>query len=548
MRRIAAIACAAAILFTAPLQAQMVARNGAVVSDSPLATRVATGVLRDGGSAVDAAVAAAFVLFVTHPHAAGIGGGGFLTYYDARSSAVWVLDFRETAPAALDPAELRGDDAQRRRGLWAGAPSAVAGLAEAHRKFGSTPWGDLVRPAQNAAGRGTPVGKDLASALARAATSVASDPRHAVFFPEGRPLPAGAKLVQPDLARTLTRIGKNGASELADGQTAKALVAAVREEGGKLALLDLREYATLWRAPLQVEFGEWTLYTAPPPSGGGLVLAQTLNIAGVASRETGSEFGAKEIHYFAEAERRARVDLNRFAADPSRETIRYGDLLSAARAAAWRETIDAERATPTIGVFRGPETTSHTTHISAVDAAGNAVSMTLSLSGELGAGFVAGSTGVFVNAAVRDFTIEPADRLLAGLHPSEANRAAASKRMVSPLAPTIVLRDGKLFLVAGASGGDAIAGAILRVVVGTTLFGESLAAAVAAPRFHQATNPDVLALESHRIVSFDTEGLREMGHTLDSRDALGVVCAIMVRDGKRIAFVDPRSEGAAGGY
>ncbi len=338
---------------------QAVGSRAAIATSSRYATQTGLQVLRRGGNAADAAVAVAFVLSVVQPGTASIGGGGTLVYYDAKSNAVWTLDFRENAPAAFKGGAPRGGVA------GAGVPSTVAGMDELHRRFGSLPWRDLVAPAS-----------------------------------------ASAK---GDLAKTLHLIATSGARVFYDGAISARIVDEVRKAGGSLSLHDLSEYKPLWRSPIQTTFGEYEIASVAPPAAGGMMIAEMLSIAG-SSEPT--------VHLLAEAERRAAYDRDRFFADNS--ILSYRDVLSADHAKQWRASIDPARATPTIALgehVAAMAQSIHTTHFTIVDAERNVAAVTVSLDDDNGTGFVVPGCGFPLNDAAKNAT-HAGDRIPSSMAPT----------------------------------------------------------------------------------------------------------------------------------
>lgn len=519
-----------ALLLIAPhlfAGSQAEATHAALSTASPYATSIGLDVLKSGGNAADAAVAAAFALGVAQPQSSGIGGGGFLIYYDAATRGVWTLDFRELAPAGAPPGTGRTGAAA------AGVPGAVAGLEALHKRFGSKPWRDLVTPAARLAAAGFAVDLDLATALLQAHAERHLD----LFLRDGKPPAVGETLVQGDLAATLQRIAEKGADGFYDGDTAKQLVESVRAAGGTIGLRDLRAYKPVWRAPIKIAFGGVDIYCVPPPSSGGMVIASILKIASGLGLDTAQS--AKTLHLLAEAERRAFIDRDKYAADPTAGRVPLRDLLGDERARLWRAGIDAARATPTLAVSEpvaNPAEATHTTHISIIDAAGNMAAVTTSLGGDFGSGFMTG--GFFLNAALNDFTSGG----------GSANAFEPGKRPVASMAPTLVLRGGKPLLALGSAGGTAIPATVVEVLLNAILFHMPIADAVAAPRYNQQAHPDELEYEMLRAPEKTVEALRAMGHSAVPRQVIGDVHAVAFENGKIVAVADPRHGGAAGGF
>lgn len=495
----------ALLIAAAPLQAGsvLVAKHAALATASPMATQIGLTVLQRGGNAIDAAVAAAFVLAVAEPQSGNLGGGGVLLYYDAAQRAVWALDFREVAPGATTATMFGGKTPPREGAMTAGVPGSVAGLDAMRKRFGTQPWRDLLEPAVR---------------LAR------SDSR-----------------APKDLADTLARLAAKGANDFYRGEIAARIVESVRKSGGIISHTDLREYKPIWRAPIRVTMRDFDLYAAPPPSAAGLMIAEELNIlSGFDLRATGFQTPA-EIHLVAEAARRAAIDRDRYLGDPAVARTPYADLLSPQHAERWRASIDPARATPTITLTE-PATalaqSAHTTHISVVDSEGNVAALTTSLGDDFGSGFVVPGCGFYLNDAMRDFT--PA--------PSSPNAIASGRRMATSDAPTIVLRHGRPYLVIGTSGGAAIPNIVLQVFLGVATFGKSLPEAVEAPRYDQQAVPEDMAFEFGRAPAAVVDRLRAMGHGMRAAEPAGDIQAILIDGSRIIAVSDSRHGGAAGGF
>lgn len=563
MRRGAAALLCVAVLTFAPSSSYagstVVARKAALSTASPYSTSVGLSVLRRGGNAIDAAIAVSFALAVVHPQAGNLGGGGFLVYYEAKSKAVWSLDFRETAPlAAKTEMYVKADgtiSSDSRTGpRAAGVPGTVAGLAAMHERFASRPWKELVAPAIGLARDGFAVDAELTRELNEERSERKIDQfaaTAATFFPGGKTISPESKLVQPELAATLERIATSGAADFYSGETAKRLVDGVRAGGGIIAYRDLREYKPIWRSPLKVSFSEYEIYTMAPPSGGGLILGQALNmLSGFDVASAGFQTAAS-VHLLAEVERRAYLDRNRYVGDPATTRIPYRELMSKDRAAQWRSTIDMKRATPTATLSQ-PEITQlegdHTTHFTIVDTSGNIVSLTTTLNENFGSGFLVPRAGFFLNNEMDDFSAAPGKPNRYGMVQSVVNAIEPGKRMASSMTPTIIMKNGAPFLALGTRGGPTIPTTILQVLLNMVVHKKSLADAVAAPRFHQQGLPEEIFYELGRPQEQVLRELGALGHGVRAREPIGDVHAIAYEDGKIVAVADPRRGGAAGGF
>ncbi|HEX6179347.1 MAG TPA: gamma-glutamyltransferase [Thermoanaerobaculia bacterium] len=552
----AAIACAANVAWAG---STVKATNAAISTATPQATNAGLDVLRSGGNAIDAAVAVSFALAVSHPQAGNVGGGGFLLFYEAETKATWALDFRETAPGAaqrdmylLPDGKISPDSRTGPRS--AAVPGTVAGLAAAHARFGSMQWKELVAPAIALARDGIIVDAELSRGLESERNERKIDQYSAtaaLFYPDGEALKSGTKLIQQDLATTLERIAAGGSEEFYRGETAKRMIDAVRAAGGIIGDRDLREYQPVWRAPLRVRFRDYELFTMPPPSGGGLVLAESLNIlAGFDLPKAGFQTPLA-IHLQAEATRRAYIDRNRVIGDPAATRIPFADLLSSSRAADWRRSIDAHKATPTASLA-GSATAStegtHTTHFTIADAQGNIVSMTTTLNESFGSGFVVPGLGFLLNNEMDDFAPAPGKPNRSGLVYSNANAIDPGKRMASSMTPTIIFRASRPYLALGTRGGPTIPTTILQVFLNMAIYGKSVADAIAAPRFHHQDLPERLEYERGYDKQPVIQSLNAMGHGVEARAPIGDVHAIAFSAGEMIAVADPRRGGSAGGF
>jgi gamma-glutamyltranspeptidase/glutathione hydrolase len=538
---------------------QIVASRAALSTVSPLTTQVGLSVLKSGGNAADAAVAVAFALVAAHPQAGNLGGGGFLVYFEAKTGAIWTLDFRETAPAAASREMYATKDgsvsiSSRNGPLAAAVPGTVAGLAAIHEKFGSRPWKELLKPAIALATDGVPVDQDLAADLAAAKSERAIDKMAstaAIFYPDGKPLAAGTTLQQPDLAATLERIANEGPSDFAEGETAKRIVDSVRKAGGILSHRDLREYKPVWRAPMKLRFGTYEIYTMAPPSAGGIVIGEALNILSGFDLAAAGFQTPKALHLYAESFRRAYLDRIKYVGDPTNRRIPFAELLSAERAGQWRRTIEATRATAT-ATLAEPGTTvnegTQTTHVSIADEEGNIAALTTTLNENFGSGFVVPGCGIFLNNSMDDFAAAAGKPNRYGLTQGSVNAIEPGKRMASSMSPAIVLKGGKPFLALGTRGGPAIPTTVLQVLLNVIVYGKSLSDAVAAPRYHHQAYPDEIQYERGRATPATIDGLNAMGHGVRVRDSIGDVHALHFGAGKIIAVADPRAGGAAGGY
>jgi len=559
------IVLAALIIFAAGPEAYAASRpavmgkNGCVVTPEPHATAVGLEVLRTGGNAVDAAVAVSMVLAVTYPRAGNLGGGGFLLYR-SEEGGYYALDHREIAPAALKPAMFLDDDGHPvperslLGGLAVGVPGSVAGLEEAHRRWGSKPWASLLAPAIRLAEQGIEVSKGTAASLVRKTDDLArDDTAGSIFMPGGNPLAAGDMLVQSDLARTLRKIAEGGAGAFYRGEIAEALVKTVRKSGGVMTMKDLERYKPVSREPLAGMYRGYRVISFPPPSSGGIVLLQTLGMLEKFDLSRSGPGSSLTIHRMVEALRRAYADRARWLGDPDYFTVPVEHLLAPSYLSTQAGAISDDRATSS-NKIRGwkpvPPEPPETLHFSIADMNGRIVSMTTTLNSSYGAAIVAEGTGVLLNNEIDDFAMAPGVPNQFGLLGGEANAVEGGKRPLSSMTPTIVESPGKPgrpVLVLGSPGGATIITAVLQVLVNFVDHGMPLQEAVDAPRFHHQWLPDAIRHEIRSFPADVAEGLKRRGHHLDERVyPLGNIAAIALDDdGKWRGAADPRGEGTA---
>ncbi|HEX7119090.1 MAG TPA: gamma-glutamyltransferase [Longimicrobiales bacterium] len=534
------------------------ARHGMVVSASAIASRVGRDVLRDGGNAVDAAVATAFALAVTYPTAGNIGGGGFMVirFPDGRTTA---FDFREKAPLAAHPEMFLDEDGeysyQRHHNshLAVGVPGTVAGFALAHERYGSIEWRHLVEPAVRLADDGFPVMSGLARSLRGVLPAMERYPASvAAFSKDGVPYRPGEILRQPDLARTLERIRDLGRDGFYRGETARLIAAEMRRGGGIITEKDLAAYEAKERTPIHGSYRGYDIISMPPPSSGGVALVEMLNILeGFDLRSMGHNSPAY-IHHLVEAMRRAYRDRARFLADTDFVDVPIGRLTSKAYAAELRAEIDADRATPSApeDVELVAEST-ETTHFSVVDADGMAVAVTYTLEAGYGSKIVVPGAGFLLNNEMGDFNAKPGLTTEGGLIGTEPNLARPGQRMLSSMTPTIVAKDGELVAVVGSPGGRTIINTVLQVILNLVDFEMGIGEAVAARRIHHQWLPDRIRIEEGGAGPAVVAALEAMGHTVRVGGRQGRAHSIRVdpQTGERLGAADPREpDGGAVGY
>ena len=540
------------------------ATDGMVVSTNRYASQVGADVLRAGGNAVDAAVATAFALAVVNPEAGNIGGGGFmvLRLSDGTTAA---LDFREQAPAAAtrdmyldESGELTDGSTVGHRAV--GVPGTVAGLWEAHQRYGSLPWSDLVAPAIRLAD-GFALTDRGARSLRHYADALVEFPRTSeIFLNDGSWLEIGDTLVQADLAATLRRIQEHGRAGFYAGETARLIVEEMRGNDGLITAEDLAAYQPSWREPIEFAYRDHPVIAMPPSSSGGITLALMAKILEGYDLSDIPWHSPQMVHLLAEAWKRAYADRNEYLGDPDFIDMPTSTLVSDEYGSERRAGISLDRATPSSEVTPGlgPYTVhENTTHLSIVDLAGNAVSITTTINSFYGIKAVVSGAGFFLNNEMDDFAAQPGTPNMFGLVQGEANAIAPGKRMLSAMTPTIVLRpDRSLFLVLGSPGGATIITNVFQNMINVIDYGMTMTEAVHAPRLHHQHLPDRIDYELGSLDSGMIAALEGMGHTLHERydvaslyPNIGDIQAIMVLPSGTLQGVsDPRRGGAAVGF
>ncbi len=532
---VALLSCGIATAEAASLR-PVAAENGMVVAAQHLATRVGVDVLREGGNAVDAAVAVGYALAVVYPAAGNLGGGGFMTVQLADGRKTF-LDFREKAPLAARPdmyldangAVVRG--ASTSGHLAVAVPGTVSGLEYARQKYGTMTRAALMAPAIRYAAEGFALDAGDVEMFDTATEDFRRDPATAaIFLNHGAAFRVGDKLVQPDLARTLQRISDAGAAGFYQGPVGAAIVASSRAGHGLLTQADLDQYATRELAPVECTYRGYGVVSAPPPSSGGVVICEILNILeGYPLGEMGFR-AAQSVHYQIEAMRHAYVDRNTYLGDPDFVRNPLDRLLDKNYAAQVRAAIDPAKAgvSARLGPGVAPHEGSNTTHYSIADKAGNAVAVTYTLNEWFGAKVTAATTGVLLNDEMDDFTVKLGVPNLFGLVQGQANAIAPGKRPLSSMSPTILTKDGKPVMVVGTPGGSRIITAVVLTILNMVDYGMNVQEAVDAPRFHQQWLPDVTSLEPFAL-SPDTRRILEgMGQKFGAPQPANHVAAIVV--------------------
>ncbi len=516
--------------------APVAAENGMVVTAQHLATRVGVDVLKDGGNAIDAAVAVGYALAVVYPAAGNLGGGGFMTIQLADGRKTF-LDFREKAPLAATAHMYLGPDGSVVKGLstkgWlaAGVPGSVHGLEYALAKYGTMKRAALIDPAIQYAQRGFVLDQGDVDMLQSATDDFRADPASAaIFLNKGEPYAVGEKLVQKDLAGTLKLIRDKGADGFYKGRTSAEIVRASQAGKGIFTQTDFDQYNTREMAPVECDYRGFRVISAPPPSSGGVIICEMLNILeGYPLKQLGFR-SAQSVHYQIEAMRHAYADRNAYLGDPDFVRNPIDRLLDKAYAAKIRDVIDPGKSGVSQEIRPGvpPHEGSNTTHYSIADKWGNVVSVTYTINDWFGAKVVAGKTGVLMNNEMDDFTAKIGVPNIYGLVQGEANAIAPGKRPLSSMSPTIVSKDGKPVMVVGTPGGSRIITAVLHTILNVIDYGMNIQEAVDAPRFHQQWLPEATNFEVHAI-SPDTRKLLEgMGHKIGNPQPANHIAAILI--------------------
>ena len=520
------------------------AENGMVVTSQHLASDVGVAILQQGGNAVDAAVAVGYALAVTNPCCGNIGGGGFATLHLADGRDIF-LNFREKAPAAATETmflDAKGEvvpDLSLKGYLAAGVPGSVMGLDTLLQKYGSLPRAAVMAPAIRLAREGFVLTRGDTDILNGQAKAFALEPNVAAIFLNGaKPWAPGDRLIQTNLARTLELIAAQGPDAFYKGPIADAIVAASQAHGGVLAKQDFADYTVAEAAPVRCNYRGYELISAPPPSSGGTAICEILNVLeGYPMAEWGFH-GSQSIHVMVEAMRHTFVDRNFELGDPAFVTNPLERLLSESYAAKIRARIDSAKASNSKDVQPGiaPHEGNETTHYSIVDKAGNAVSVTYTINALFGARVIAGETGFFLNDEMDDFTVKPGVANLFGLIQGKTNAIAPGKRPLSSMSPTIVIKDGRTFMVLGSPGGSRIITIVAEVLLNVADHGMTIQEAVNAPRLHHQWLPDQITVEPFALSPDTRTALEAMGHKIVEQTPWGAAEAILI---------GPKAEAAA---
>jgi gamma-glutamyltranspeptidase/glutathione hydrolase len=531
--------------------------HAAVVTAHPESTKVGVAIMKQGGNAVDAAVAVQFALAVVYPNAGNIGGGGFLVYRSAKGLTD-ALDFREKAPEKafkdmyLDSQGNAIAEKSVFGALAAGIPGTVDGMVKAHAKYGKLSWVKDIQPAIDLAEQGFALTEQQANELNRIKTTFLKYNRKPVAYVKDTLWKAGDVLIQPELAATLKRIRDKGRAGFYEGPVAKAIIQTMEHTSGIITKEDLKAYRAIWRKPVSGTYKNYRVISMPPPSSGGIAL---LTLLKQADQYPLSRWGFQKdstVQMMVEAERRAYADRASYLGDPDFFNVPQKELLDTNYIINRTRDIDFTKATLSSAIKPGsiPNYESEqTTHFSIVDNDGNAVSVTTTLNGSYGSFVVAEGAGFLLNNEMDDFSVKPGSPNIYGLIGGAANAIVPGKRMLSSMTPTIVEHNGKLLMVVGTPGGSTIITSVYQTILNVLAFGQDMQSAVTSPRFHHQWLPDEVYVEEGAIDQETRDKLSAKGYKFVARGGIGRVDAILVRpNGTLETGADPRGDDTAGGF
>ena len=529
--------------------------SGMVVSAHPLASDAGAEILQKGGNAVDASIAVQLALAVVYPRAGNLGGGGFMVYRSA-DGEINTLDYRERAPMSahrdmyLDSAGNVIADLSLKGHLAAGVPGTVAGLVEAHREYGALPFAQLVEPAIRLARRGFAISAIEADRLNTYGPLIAEFNDHSIPFVQEGEFQVGQVLIQKDLAKTLQRIASSGRDGFYTGETAEMIVSEMASGDGIITHSDLADYRALWRPAIVTEYKEYKVIGMPPPSSGGIAVAQMLELVEPYPIAKWGADDIRTIHLMAEAERRAFADRAHFLGDPAFAEVPTETLLSIDYLDQRMSDFSPDSATVSENIAAGDVIVTlesyETTHLSVVDKEGNAVSVTTTLNSNYGCKVMVDGAGFFLNNEMDDFSAKPGVPNQFGLIGNEANAIQPGKRMLSSMTPTIIEKNNEFFMTIGTPGGSTIITSVFQVFLDVVEFEMTASQAVARDRFHHQWLPDEIRHEPGIFSDQTTVTLQEMGHELREVKSIGLVEVIhRLSDGRLEGAADPRGDDSA---
>ena len=530
------------------------AKNGMVASQESLATRIGVDILKQGGNAVDAAVAVGFALSVTLPRAGNIGGGGFMMVHLAETNKTIAIDYRETAPSKahkgifLDEKGNANPKLSREHGLAVGVPGTVMGLELALNKYGTMSLKEVIKPSIELAKQGITITSDLADSLDGLKRRISQWPSSAEIFykKNGDSFSVNDTLVQTDLAHSLSLIAEHGSKGFYQGETAEKIVTAINTAGGIMTLDDLKNYTVVERKPVRGNYRGYEVVSMPPPSSGGIHIIEMLNVLENYPIQKLGHNTAQTLHLMTETMKHAYADRSEYLGDPDFTPVPVYALTSQKYADDIAKKIVYNKATPSAEIKAGdiaPYESNQTTHYSVVDKWGNAVSNTYTLNFSYGSGLVASGTGILLNNEMDDFSAKPGTPNGYGLIGGEANSVQGNKRPLSSMSPTIVMKDGKPFLVTGSPGGSRIITTTLQLIMNVIDHRLNVAEATAAPRIHHQWLPDYIGVETS--LNNDTITLLESkGHKVKTSSAMGSTQSILINEHGIFGSSDPRRAGS----
>ena len=536
------------------------AQQGAVVSIDEYASKVGVEILKNGGNAVDAAVATAFALAVTHPFAGNLGGGGFMLIRLANGEEVGV-DFREMAPAKatadmfLKPDGTVDTEKSNYGYLVAGVPGTVKGLEAVWKKYGTLPWKTLLKPAINLAEKGVYLNKYDAASLEKNAKNLARYPESVKTFfkPDGTTYTATDLFVQKDLAQTLKAISRYGARTFYEGRIANKMVRDFRKNGGILKKSDLKKYEAKFRKPVKGTFAGYDIIGMPLPSSGGIAVQEMLNVLQLLKLDTQKPLAPQNLHLLIETMRHVFLDRTRYLGDADFVEVPVLKLLAPQHAIATVRKINPDKATPSKELSSKVlvhDENIETTHFSVIDKQGNMVSTTITLEEAFGSKAVVKGLGFLLNNQMHDFNINPKQANFKGIAGANPNGIEPYKRMLSSMAPTLVLKDGKPYLITGSPGGRTILNTVMQMILATSVYNLTLHEAMQMPRLSHHWMPDLVYIEKGKWDPSIIKALQAKGHTFTEVDFLGDAHSILIdpKTGIYQGEADPRRAGWAEGY
>ncbi|WP_273057371.1 MULTISPECIES: gamma-glutamyltransferase [Shewanella] len=531
------------------------AKHGMVSSQEALASKIGVDILKQGGNAVDAAVAVAYALAVTLPRAGNVGGGGFMLVHLAEQHKTIAIDYRETAPAKahkdifLDEQGNAVDKLSREHGLAVGVPGTVMGMELALTKYGTMSMEQVIKPAIKLAKDGILVTSDLSNSLAGLKSRITQWPSSAEVFyhADGSNYQVNELFKQPELAQSLSLIAEKGSKGFYQGETAEKIVSAVQNAGGVMSLNDLANYKVIERQPVRGQYRGYEVVSMPPPSSGGIHIIEMLNVLEQFPIDKLGHNTADTLHLMAETMKYAYADRSKFLGDPDFVDVPVKQLISKEYAKSIASKISINKTTPSSEILPGklaPYESDQTTHFSVIDKWGNAVANTYTLNFSYGSGLVAKGTGILLNNEMDDFSVKPGTPNGYGLIGGEANSVQGNKRPLSSMSPTIVMKDGKPFIVTGSPGGSRIINITLQIIMNVIDHNLNIAEATAAARIHHQWLPDFIWVE--HTLNKDTISLLEAkGHKVKIQESIGSTQSIMMTEQGLFGASDPRRAGSA---